>query len=59
VARELLMAVWRRQAWPMQSMGFAQWDLLADILASPAAKQTFPGNVLAELRDGRLRLTVG
>ena len=53
--REVLMAVWRRQGWPMQAMGFAQWDLLAKMLveggwaaAESPSKQTLPGNVLAE-----------
>jgi len=32
--RELLMAVWRKQRWPMQSMGFAQWDALQEMLAA-------------------------
>ncbi len=62
--RELLVLVWRRQSWPMQAMGFVQWDQLARMLsekapASPtvATKQIFPGNVQAEIRNGILRLT--
>ncbi len=31
VVRELLMAAWRRQAWPEQAMGFQQWDELASL----------------------------
>jgi tRNA(Ile)-lysidine synthase len=61
--RELLMVVWRDQGWPMQAMGFAEWDQLAEMLAgcraAPSAlppKQTFPGNVSAEPGEGRLRL---
>ncbi len=61
--RELLVLVWRRQSWPMQAMGFTQWDQLARMLSetdrsSPAAvtKQVFPGNVRAEIRGGRLYL---
>jgi tRNA(Ile)-lysidine synthase len=69
--RELLMAVWRRQGWPMQAMGFAQWEQLGDLIAgtqeggesaglpssaSSQPRQTFPGNVSAELADGVLRL---
>ena len=64
VIRELLIAVWRRQSWPLQSMGFAQWDELAEMIArgatrggdSSSSKQTFPGNVSAHCHDGRLRL---
>ena len=62
VIRELVIAVWRRQGWPMQSMGFAQWDLLSEMISarsetsrSPPQKQMFPGSVLAEIR-GRLLL---
>jgi len=47
--RELFIAIWRRQDWPMQSMGFAQWRRLAEmILASAPRKQTFPGAIVAE-----------
>lgn len=67
--RELLMAVWRTQGWPMQAMGFEQWDQLASMLAEggtpdlrPASprptnsKQTFPGNITAEIGAGWLRI---
>ncbi len=61
--RELLIAVWRRQGWPMQAMGFAQWDLLAEMVAPEEprsellpTKQTLPGNVLAEIGGEELRL---
>ena len=30
------MAVWRRQGWPMQAMGFAQWELLRTMLTACA-----------------------
>jgi tRNA(Ile)-lysidine synthase len=61
--RELLMAAWRHQGWPMQAMGFAEWDQLAEMLAGCgaastelASKQTFPGSILAEPAEGRLQL---
>ena len=61
--RELLVLIWRRKSWPMQAMGFVQWDQLAGMLSetdrsSPAAviKHIFPGNVQAEIRDKCLRL---
>jgi tRNA(Ile)-lysidine synthase len=62
--RELLALIWRRQSWPLQAMGFVQWDQLARmLLISDAAcststavnKKIFPGNVQAEIRDGILR----
>ncbi len=55
--RELFIAIWRRQNWPQQSMGFAQWDRLAEmILASAPQKQTFPGAIVAERRAATLSL---
>ncbi|MGD0896696.1 MAG: tRNA lysidine(34) synthetase TilS [Thermoguttaceae bacterium] len=64
IVRELLIAVWRRQAWPMQAMGFQQWDLLAAMVLPPtassggtSAKHVFPGGVEAEVSVGKLRLS--
>lgn len=61
LVRELLIAVWREAGWPLQSMGFAEWDLLAEMALGPAApspgvprKQVFPGNVTVESREGEL-----
>jgi tRNA(Ile)-lysidine synthase len=63
--RELLVLVWQRQSWPMQAMGFVQWDQLAEMLvlsgmdcpsSTAINKNIFPGNVQAEFRDGLLRL---
>ncbi|NQT41263.1 MAG: tRNA lysidine(34) synthetase TilS [Planctomycetes bacterium] len=66
LVRELLMAVWKDRRWPMQSMGFAQWESLAamampdrDDSPCPACKQTFPGAILAEVVGGRLVLRQG
>ena len=63
--RELLIAAWREQGWPLGSMGFAEWDLLADMLSvdgdrcrSTPRKRTFPGSILAESADGNLRLVL-
>ena len=63
LVRELFMAVWRRQGWPMQAMGFTEWDLLAEMAQAcaggtpdPPSKQTLPGNILAEPAEGHVRL---
>ena len=63
VIRELLVATWRKQDWPMQAMGFAQWDQLAEMITDCQAvsvevspRQTFPGSVSAE--PGRQRLVL-
>jgi tRNA(Ile)-lysidine synthase len=63
VVRQLLLAAWRRQGWPLQAMGFAQWERLAEMVPAaaddrPAASRriTLPGNVDAELRERTLHL---
>jgi tRNA(Ile)-lysidine synthase len=58
LVRELLMAVWRRQAWPMQSMGMLKWDELSELATSPtaASKRNFPGGVAVEVAGGEMRL---
>ena len=63
VVRELLLTVWRRQGWALQSMGFAQWNSLADMaLAQPSApdggprKQVFPGAITAQRVGEQLEL---
>ena len=64
LVREVLMLVWCRQGWPMQAMGFAQWELLQRLVGQCGqsssnwhAKQVFPGGVLAEASEAGLRLT--
>jgi tRNA(Ile)-lysidine synthase len=63
VVRELLIVVWQRQGWPLQSMGFAEWEQLAEMAVPTAGtssaavrKRMFPGGVMAEIDAGRLRL---
>ena len=48
VIRELLMAVWRKQGWPMQAMGFDQWDQLASMLAESGLPDVAAGDAAAE-----------
>ena len=35
---ELLVAVWRRQGWPLQAMGRPKWDELGELIAACAAR---------------------
>lgn len=61
LVRELLMAVWRRQGWPLQAMGYAQWEALAEMAmaqreAEIPPKQTFPAAILAKRTDDFLVL---
>jgi tRNA(Ile)-lysidine synthase len=55
--RELLIRIWRRQGWPRQAMGGAQWEQLADLLLDGGPRQTFPGAILAEVVEDALHLT--
>lgn len=59
--RELLMAVWRRQGWPLRAMGYAEWEALANMAADDPGirKQVLPGNITAERQEGDLRLRMG
>jgi tRNA(Ile)-lysidine synthase len=63
--REMFVVLWRRMDWPLQSMGFDQWDSLAE-MADPGGKKTdgetarkrvFPGNIIVERRGPELCLT--
>jgi tRNA(Ile)-lysidine synthase len=59
--RELLITVWQCRGWPLQAMGFAQWDLLSalvlgslDPLAALPQQQVFPGRILVRVERGRV-----
>ena len=61
VLRELLLSTWRREGWPLQAMGFAQWNQLADMIYrnvghTPKRRQMFPGTVAATIQDEELWL---
>ena len=54
LVRDVLLAVWRRQSWPLQAMGFAEWELLAGMALAPvhlgtgdSAARTLPGAISA------------
>lgn len=61
LVRELLKSVWREQQWPLQSMGFDEWDLLAGMaLGAPRPhaprQRMFPGGVTCAREEDRLLL---
>ena len=54
LVRELLIAIWQQHDWPLQSMGFEQWNLLLQMLRfRPGGEEitpgtrTFPGRIQA------------
>jgi tRNA(Ile)-lysidine synthase len=53
LVRELLVLLWKRQNWPLRAMGYAQWEELASLAASPAAASplALPGGVTALKSD--------
>lgn len=46
LVREAFVQLWQRQQWPRQSMGFAEWNRLADI-ALIGGSTNVPGGVIA------------
>jgi tRNA(Ile)-lysidine synthase len=61
LVREVLALTWRERGWPLQGMGYAEWEELADMaLANKiAAKRLFPGRVEASRREAMLTLSRG
>jgi hypothetical protein len=61
LVRETLKLAWRREGWPEQAMGLAEWEALAELAqaaASPGpAQRDFPGGIRARRQDARLFLT--
>lgn len=65
LVRELFVAVWRRQGWPLAEMGFEEWDALAQLATEQvaaashgehAAAHVFPGRIRAERIGNHLRI---
>ena len=52
LVRELFVAAWRRQGWPEQAMGFAEWELLADMALAPDV----PRGSLTRMLPGGIRV---
>jgi tRNA(Ile)-lysidine synthase len=60
VVRELFKTVWSRAGWPLQSMGFDQWQQLADLArGADASPLNLPGDVHARVLDGFVLLRRG
>lgn len=62
LVREALIVAWQRQQWPLQAMGYDEWELLAALVAAPGDasthhKRVLPGEILAERVAERLILS--
>jgi tRNA(Ile)-lysidine synthase len=63
-ARAILIEAWKCEGWPMQDMGYENWDELLTFGREPAPSQRaqaaphqFPGGIRAEREGNVLRLT--
>lgn len=54
--REVLLVAWQRNRWPLQSMGFQEWQRLADIVES-GGTITLPGAIDVRRRGQLMVLT--
>lgn len=60
---EALIQLWKDQRWPLQQMGMAEWNALANLVAQSADLRgserslNLPGNIRAIRSDGELKLT--
>ena len=59
--RELLVKLWKQQAWPLQQMRHERWVELADLILAPNPAQALtlnlPGDIRAEKQASQLKLT--
>jgi len=60
VVREMFVHAWRERGWPEQSMGFDEWEALAEMALRPESAQAlqrdFPGATRAQKKGARLTL---
>lgn len=56
LCRELLITLWRQQAWPEQAMGFDEWKRLVDSIGQEKGVFHLPGKVIARIRKSTMRI---
>jgi len=58
LVREMLIAVWNDAAWPLQAMGFAEWERLRSMVQDAGAESArmFPGPISARRDASTLTL---
>jgi tRNA(Ile)-lysidine synthase len=54
--REMFVALWQRMGWPLQSMGFAEWNWLASMAQESEChgKRSLPGNITVQRRGSEM-----
>lgn len=55
--RSTFRRIWRREAWPMDTMNFAAWDRLAGVAIGEIAALDLPGGVRARARNAVVQLS--
>jgi tRNA(Ile)-lysidine synthase len=60
VVREMFVSIWTKQHWPRQAMGFAEWDVLAEMAMAArderARHRTLPGDVAVERTEDAMKI---
>jgi tRNA(Ile)-lysidine synthase len=57
LVRECFTELWKRNRWPRKRMGFAHWDRLAELVASPTGAVSLPSRIEARRRGQLLVLS--
>ncbi len=57
VLREVLACIWREQKWPLQDMGYVEWQRLAALVEQDSGAVVLPGNIRACRDDATLTIT--
>ena len=58
VVRALMRAIWIRQHWPRQKMGFDEWESLAEVVEGRLTGRDLPGGVNVSRRRATMTLRV-
>jgi tRNA(Ile)-lysidine synthase len=56
VQAEIFRQVWRREGWPLDAMGYEDWQRLAGVIAGTQRSWDFPGHVRARRMGAVLQL---
>jgi tRNA(Ile)-lysidine synthase len=58
---EVLILLWKEQSWPLQQMGMAEWNAIANLITQPGGEPrclNLPGNIRATHAGCTLELTL-
>lgn len=55
--RELFVSLWQQMDWPLQPMGLAEWDRLAELVIGHDTSFDLPGPVHVQKTQGKMQLS--